>query len=84
MNTNEGYTIILSKKADKFLNKRNLNERNQLINAIINIPFGDIVKLQGSKYYRLRVNDYRIIFDKDNKNIKIYIINLGNRGQIYK
>ena len=46
------------------------------------LPAGDVKALQGRNDYRLRVGDYRIIFDI-NGNI-LLIEAIGNRGQIYK
>ena len=54
----------------------------RIVNAINNIPNGDVKKLQGQDGYRLRVGDYRILFDYTGK--IIYIEKIGNRGQIYK
>lgn len=41
-----------------------------------------MIKLQGKSGYRLRVGNFRIIFDK-NGNI-LYISRIENRGQVYK
>ena len=76
------YKIIIQKSAEKFLKKQDSVTRNRIRDAIHNLPFGDVKKLQGRNGYRLRVGDYRIIFDKYG-NI-IYIERIGNRGQIYK
>ena len=32
---------------------------------------------------RMRVSDYRIIFTKDDKILKIRVVDAGNRGQVY-
>ena len=63
--------IRYSKQAIKFLNKTDLPTRQRIVNAIHNIPNGDIKKLQGRVGYRLRVGSYRIIFDKSGKIIFI-------------
>lgn len=74
--------IQYSKQAIKFLKKQDLPTRKRLINAIHSLPSGDVKKLQGANGYRLRVGDYRIIFDKSG-NI-LYIEKIDNRGQVYK
>jgi len=74
--------IKYSKAAVKFLKKQNKSSQNRIMNAIEKIPAGDIVKLHGISGYRLRVGNYRILFDF-NGNI-IAIIDIDNRGQIYK
>lgn len=56
--------------------------KRRIINAINNLPSGDVKKLQGVNGYRLRVGDFRILFDRDG-NIT-YIEKIDNRGQVYK
>jgi len=74
--------IIYSKKAIKFLNKQNKTVQIRITTSIENLPLGDVKKLRGLGGYRLRVGDFRILFDK-NGNI-IDIIDIENRGQVYK
>ena len=74
--------IQYSKQALKFLKKQYVPTRKRIINAINLLPAGDVKALQGRNDYRLRVGDYRIIFDI-NGNI-LLIEAIGNRGQIYK
>ncbi len=74
--------IQYSKQAVKFLKKQDTTTRKRIVSAINMLPSGDVKRLQGSTAYRLRVGDYRIIFDK-NGNI-LYIQRIDSRGQIYK
>lgn len=74
--------IYFSKQAEKFLKKQTLSVRNRILTAIHTLPAGDVIKLQGKTGYRLRVGNFRIIFDR-NGNI-LYISRIDNRGQIYK
>lgn len=77
------FQIIYSKKAAKFLRKQDKPTQRRIVEAISKLPLeGDIKKLQGTDGYRLRVGDYRILFDVNG--LVIDIINIGNRGQIYK
>lgn len=72
-----------SKQAIKFLKKQDTTTKKRIVSAIEALPSGDVKKLQGmTSSYRLRVGDFRIIFDKDG-NI-IYIEKIENRGQVYK
>ncbi|KSV59812.1 type II toxin-antitoxin system RelE family toxin [Acetivibrio ethanolgignens] len=75
-------TINYSKQAIKFLKKQDKPTRERIINAINLLPDGDVKKLQGQSAYRLRVGDFRILFDK-NGNI-LFIEKIDNRGQVYK
>ena len=77
------FQIVYSKKAVKFLKKQDVPTRKRLVTAIEKLPLeGDIKKLQGVDGYRLRVSDFRVLFDVNG--IIIDIIEIGNRGQIYK
>ena len=80
------YQIIIKKKAKKFIDKLPMNERKRVVLAIEQLPNGeDIKKLQGyDGLLRLRVGDYRIIYTVDNGKIIVYVIDAGNRGEIYK
>lgn len=79
------YQIVLKKPAKKFIDKLPMHEKKRLVTAIEGLPNnGDIKRLQGySGYYRLRVGSYRIIFTVDNGELIVYVVDIGNRGQIY-
>ena len=75
--------INYSKQAIKFLNKQTIDTKKRIIGAIQKLPDGDIKKYKGTlNKYRLRVGDYRVIFDKQG-NI-LYIEKIGSRGDVYK
>lgn len=79
------YKIIVKKKAKKFIDKLPQNERLRIVKAIGLLPNGeDIKKIKGhDNLLRLRVGDYRIIYSVDNGELIVYIIDAGNRGEIY-
>ncbi len=80
------HQIIVKKKAKKFIDKLPLQERKRIAYAIQMLPNGeDIKKLKGhDDLLRLRVGEYRIIYSLDNGKLIVYIIDAGNRGDIYK
>ncbi len=43
---------------------------------------GQVTRLQGEPYLRLRVGDYRVIFDEDGT--VIMIVAIGHRREIYR
>lgn len=78
------YQIIIKKRAKKFIDMLSQNERKRIVTAIEKLPDGDIKKLKGhDDLMRLRVGSYRIIYSVDNGRLIIYIIDAGNRGEIY-
>ena len=68
-------------KLQSLLSKRILNKIEELKDN----PFlKDIKKLKGEEAFRLRVGDYRVIFDMNYKNNLITILRLGHRKNIYQ
>ena len=80
------YRIEIDKRAAKFIVKQPKPQRERILKAIYKLPYeGDIKAMQGySGYYRLRVGDYRIIYTVNNDVLLVRVIEIGNRGDIYK
>jgi mRNA interferase RelE/StbE len=79
------YNISITKKARKFIAAQPKNRQEQLLHAIYKLPEGDIKPLAGKNdMYRLRVSDYRVIYTLHKNTLIITVINVGNRGQVYK
>ena len=83
------YKIEIRKKAMKFIEKQDKKQQERLLRAIYKLPNdGDIVKMQGYDIlYRLRVEDYRVIFEMSAKTCTITLIDVigaDSRGQVYK
>ena len=74
--------IKYSKQAIKFLEKQEWSVRQRIKTAIMALPAGDVRKLKGQSGYRLRVGDFRVLFDRDGTIIAVFRID--NRGQVYK
>lgn len=77
-----------SKKSLQQLKKLPFVISKRIISAIddlIEDPISkEVRKLKGTTYYRLRVGDYRVIFDIDKKHLIILILIVGYRKNIYK
>lgn len=80
--------IIWSKKAFNELNnlpqliaKRIVKKVNKLLSEDSSL---DIKRLVGVQFYRLRVGDYRVIFDLQKNEGKIVILKVCHRKNIYK
>lgn len=76
--------IKYSKQAYKYLKRLHKPKAEQIIAAINKLPYneGNISKMKGMEnLYRLRVNDYRVLFTPEYNVIKIEKI--GSRGDIY-
>ncbi|MDR3263642.1 MAG: type II toxin-antitoxin system RelE/ParE family toxin [Clostridiales bacterium] len=78
--------IRLLRSASKYIAKLNEPIKSKILDGIKKLendpPQGDIKTLSGQDGYRLRIGNYRILFEIRNNNIEIS--NIGLRGQIYK
>ena len=57
--------VTYTKDAQKFLKRCPRDVANRILDAIEQLPFGDVKKLKNSDFYRLRVGKYRVIFDRN-------------------
>lgn len=80
------YRIEIDKRAVKFISKQPKPQRERLLRAIYKLPeTGDIKQMQGYiNYYRLRVGDYRVIYTVNDDVLLVRVVEIGNRGDIYK
>ncbi len=79
------YKIKIRPKALKFIEKQDRFQRIRIYKAIYNLPNGDVKKMAGcNNEYRLRVGNYRIIYEQNQNEFIILITKAENRGQIYK
>lgn len=77
-------TIYISKQAKKNLDSLPADRRGQIIDAIRNLPSGDVKPLKGKRepYKRLRVGGYRVVFKEQGGDV--YISKIEPRGGVYK
>ena len=81
------YSIEFSKRAESQFDKLPLNVQGRVISVLERIkirPFHFVKRISGTKYYRVRVGDYRIILDIVKNKMLIFVIELGHRRNIYK
>ena len=83
------YKISINSKAKKILEKVPLqlakNIRDRIRNLADNPRSGNVVKMKGfDTLYRLRVGDYRVIFEIHDDQVLILVINIGHRRDIYR
>ena len=80
------YSIVFSNSAaDDF---RSLSKDNQqrvlaVLERIRSRPKSFATRLSGSKSYRIRVGDLRVILDIYERDQKILVLKIGNRENVY-
>ncbi len=88
MESSNKYTVFVGKKAEKFLNILPEPYFSTITIAIAELendprPQG-CKKLKGNTSYRIRVGNYRIVYDILDDTLVIIVINIGHRKNVYK
>ncbi len=82
------YQIIIERTARKDIQKINQADQIQIIRAIKQLadeprPSG-CIKLKGRTAWRIRVGDYRVIYEIQDNLLIITVITVGHRRDVYK
>jgi len=84
------YSIVISKQAKKKLKSLPGDHRTRITEQIVLLGHDpgnhhlDIKKLVGLPYYRLRVEDWRVIYERDDEIRVISIEKIDARGGVYQ
>lgn len=82
------YTVLIERYAQKQIMKLDKKVIPVIKTAIASLadnprPYG-YKKLKGENAYRIRVGDYRIIYEIDNGKIIVTVVSVGHRKDMYK
>ena len=82
------YLISIKKSALKALSKIELAQRQQLVDAIeklkTNPAAGSVLKGEFSGLRRIRIGDYRIVYEVQNEQLVILVIRIAHRREVYR
>jgi mRNA interferase RelE/StbE len=84
------YSILFAKSADKTLRRipRDAAQRiRQRLDSIAADPYAnhpDVTKLQNRPGFRLRVRDWRVIYEIEGERLIILVLKIGLRGEVYR
>jgi mRNA interferase RelE/StbE len=81
------FQIIWSESAAKELKKLDRTVARHIYKKVSQLcenPYNfDVIKMVGDPYFRLRVGDYRVVFDIQNDVLRILVLKVGHRKKIY-
>ncbi|MBI2574568.1 type II toxin-antitoxin system RelE/ParE family toxin [Candidatus Woesearchaeota archaeon] len=80
------YTIVWSDSALKQLKKLEQGIAKRIYEKVGELsgnPLRNTTKLVGEPGYRLRVGDYRVVFDIKHKELQVLVLKVGHRHNIY-
>jgi len=81
------YELKIQRTAQKSLSKISEPFQTKIINKIYNLskdPYYNSTKLVGREAYRIRVGNYRVIYEINNNELIVLVVNIGHRKEIYK
>ncbi len=82
------YLVIITRTVQKTLSKLPSPIATKLESAMLKLednprPPG-CKKLKGREAYRIREGDYRIIYEIEDKVLRVVVVDVGNRKDIYR
>jgi len=82
------YKVMVERPAKRNLSKIPQPHQDRIINAIRNLrdnprPSG-VRKLTGRSAWRIRIGNYRIIYEIDDDQSTVLVVTLGHRGEVYR
>lgn len=84
------YRIVFTRQAAKSLQRipRNVSDLiREKLKQIAADPFGkhlNVTNLQNRPGYRLRIGDWRIIYEIHNEELVIVVLKIATRGEVYR
>lgn len=82
------WRVVVDDRARKDLRRIDPPTRKRILSAIERLAqsaelTGDVKRLQGSHEFRLRVGDWRVRFEREDRMITIVIVRVLPRGRAY-
>ncbi len=83
------YRVVTAKSFSKALAKLPMNLQKRIVAKIREVaanpyvPNHNVTKLQGRDGYRLRVGDWRVIYELQDDRLVMLVLEVGPRGGIY-
>lgn len=84
------YTVVFTKQAMRVLRRLPRNIAELIRGKIMEIaqdPYAmhnNVTKLVGRPGYRLRVGDWRVIYELQNEQLVLLVLKIGPRGEVYE
>ena len=79
------FTILLHPKAARSLKKLQPSVRSRILDSLKELELrpetGD--QLKPSQFWRLRIRDYRVIYEIDRPTNRVIVLHIGHRKNVY-
>jgi mRNA interferase RelE/StbE len=82
------YQVILSKSVQKQLDRLPDEIAKRILERLIALESNprpaDVKKLKGRDAWRIRVGDYRVIYEIHDRVLQVIVITIGHRREVYR
>lgn len=82
------YQVILPKTAQKELDRLPDDVASRILTRLAGLQTNpcptDVKKLKGRDAWRIRVSDYRVIYEIHDRQLVVLIVTVGHRREIYR
>jgi mRNA interferase RelE/StbE len=84
------YRIVFTRQAERALLKMPRQAAEQVRQKLLRLaenpyaPTNNATRLQGRTGYRLRIGDWRVIYEVEDDVLRILVLKIGKRGDIYR
>ena len=82
------YRVILSKSVQKELDRLPDDVVRRTLARLAQLETdprpADVKKLKGREAWRIRVGDYRVIYEIQDRRVQVLVITIGHRREIYR
>lgn len=85
------YEVVFKKSALKELQNLPVRIQQKILDAVQLLslnPYTELLQIKKMKgadsLYRFRINDYRVVYVIENQSIKVTIIKIGHRKDVYE
>ena len=81
--------VVATKSFAKALSRLSVNWQKRILSKIKELaadPYGhhnNVTKLQGREGYRLRIGNWRVIYELHDDRLELWVLDVGARGGIY-
>ena len=82
------YVVLLKASAERELEHLPARLHDRIVERLVSLssaprPRGS-KKLHGMEAYRIRVGDYRVLYEVDDRRLRVTVYSIGHRREVYR